>query len=112
MVSQIETVTCRHQCTDKNKCEHKCCKGKQCQTVELTVLQRSGQQQTHKLSLDTDCSQDAIGELSEDSYWNEPDRLNYHSPAAEIRLSQPHHYDDFDYNCSEQQSSDDSEFSQ
>jgi len=88
--------------TDKDKCNHNCCKGKTKQTVDLMVLMRNGNIETHKLSCQDDATQQAHEELSEDSFWDEPYH-QFHQPVANIHVIQPNQNGDFTYSFSDEE---------
>jgi len=99
---KVETITCKHKCTDKETCNHNCCKGKTKQTDDLMVLMRNGNTETHKLSCQDDATQQAHGELSEDSFWDEPDHHQFHQTVANICV-QPNQNGDFAYTFSDEE---------
>jgi len=92
-----------NKCTDKETCNHNCCKGKTKQTVDLMVLMRNGNIETHKLSCQDDATQQAHGEHSEDSFWDEPDHHQFHQTVANICVIQPNQNGDFAYSFSDEE---------
>lgn len=94
----VQLFTCNHNCKDKKRCLHPCCKGLSRTTVNVTVKFRDGSSSVESISLIEGAQEpDQLGELENGGFWDSPTRVQYHQPVAETRISSQLRKKDFDY---------------